>query len=198
VTPLGAAEAAQRILSDVRRQPGLRIPLDDALGSVLAEDVVSRLDIPAWTNSAMDGYAARAADIRGATESRPVRLRVVEHLPAGHFPTRRVGRGECARIFTGAPLPEGADSVVRQEDTDGGSEVVTILKDRDAGVTSAKPARISGRTAWCFGPEPSWVRRSWAYWRPWQWLTRWCIVAPGLRSWEAETRSSTSISRKRS
>ena len=132
--PLSAAEAAQRILDEVRRQPTLRIPLDDALGSVLAEDVVSRLDIPGWTNSAMDGYAARGADVRGASESQPVRLRVVEQLPAGHFPSRSIGPGECARIFTGAPLPEGADSVIRQEDTDGGADFVTILKDRDVGV----------------------------------------------------------------
>jgi molybdopterin molybdotransferase len=101
---------------------------------VLAEDVVSRLDIPAWTNSAMDGYAARGQDVRGATESRPVRLRVIEHLPAGKFPTRAIGPGECARIFTGAPLPEGSDSVIRQEDTDTGAETVTIIKDRDIGV----------------------------------------------------------------
>jgi molybdopterin molybdotransferase len=132
--PLGAADAAGRILADVRRQPALRIPLDDALGSVLAEDVVSRLDIPAWTNSAMDGYAVRGEDVRGATDSSPVRLRVVEHLPAGHFPTRAIRSGECARIFTGAPLPEGSDSVIRQEDTDGGAETVTVLKDRDIGV----------------------------------------------------------------
>jgi molybdopterin molybdotransferase len=132
--PLSAAEAAQRILDEVRRQPTLRIPLDDALGSVLAEDVVSRLDIPAWTNSAMDGYAARGSDVRGASESQPVRLRVVEQLPAGHFPSRSIGPGECARIFTGAPLPEGADSVIRQEDTDGGADFVTILKDRDVEV----------------------------------------------------------------
>ncbi|HJR17893.1 MAG TPA: gephyrin-like molybdotransferase Glp, partial [Gemmatimonadales bacterium] len=133
-SPLGAAEAAGRILLDVRRQPPLRMPLDDALASVLAEDVLSPLDIPAWTNSAMDGYAARAEDVRGATEAAPVRLKVIEQLPAGRFPTRAIGTGECARIFTGAPLPEGADSVIRQEDTDGGAEVVTILKDRDVGV----------------------------------------------------------------
>src|SRR4051794_38586020 len=132
--PLSAAEAAQRILDEVRQQPTLRIPLDDALASVLAEEVVSRLDIPAWTNSAMDGYAARASDVRGASQSQPVRLRVVEQLPAGHFPSRSIGPGECARIFTGAPLPDGADSVIRQEDTDGGIDAVTILKDRDVGV----------------------------------------------------------------
>jgi molybdopterin molybdotransferase len=132
--PLGAAEAATRILADVRRQPSLRIPLDDALESVLAEDVVSPLDIPAWTNSAMDGYAARGEDVRGASEAEPVRLRVVEHLPAGHFPTKSIGPGETARIFTGAPLPAGADSVIRQEDTDQGSDTVTIVKDRDVGV----------------------------------------------------------------
>jgi molybdopterin molybdotransferase len=133
-TALAAADAARRILAEVRRQPALRVPLDDALGSVLAEDIVSRLDIPAWTNSAMDGYAARGADVRGASAASPVRLRVVEQLPAGRFPTRALGPGECARIFTGAPLPEGADTVVRQEDTDFGAETVTILKDRDVGV----------------------------------------------------------------
>lgn len=132
--PLGAAEAAVRILAEVRRQPTLRIPLDDALGSVLAEDIVSPLDIPAWTNSAMDGYAARGQDVRGASEGRPVRLRVIEQLPAGQFPTRPLGPGESARIFTGAPLPEGADSVIRQEDTDLGADTVAIVKDRDVGV----------------------------------------------------------------
>jgi len=132
--PLSAAEAAGRILSEVRRQPPLRTWLDEALGSVLAEDVVSPLDIPAWTNSAMDGYAARGEDVRGASESRPVRLRVIENIPAGHFPSRPIGPGECARIFTGAPLPQGADSVIRQEDTDQGAATVTIVKDRDIGV----------------------------------------------------------------
>jgi molybdopterin molybdotransferase len=132
--PLGAAEAAIRILAEVRPQPALRIPLDDALDSVLAEDVVSRLDIPAWTNSAMDGYAVRGEDVRGATEARPVSLRVVEQLPAGRFPEKVIGPGECARIFTGAPLPRGADSVIRQEDTDLGAATVLVLKDRDVGV----------------------------------------------------------------
>jgi molybdopterin molybdotransferase len=132
--PLSAREAALRILEDVRRQPPLRIPLDDALGLVLAEDVTSPLDIPAWTNSAMDGYAARADDVRGASEAAPARLRVVEVIPAGAFPARAIGPGEVARIFTGAPLPEGADSVIRQEDTDEGRDVVTIVKDRDCGV----------------------------------------------------------------
>lgn len=131
--PLGAREAALRILDDVRPQPPLRVPLDDALGSVLADDVASPLDIPAWTNSAMDGYATRADDVRGASDAAPVRLRVVEEIPAGSFPVRTVGPGECARIFTGAPLPQGTDGVVRQEDTDEGKDVVTIYKDRDAG-----------------------------------------------------------------
>ena len=137
-TSLGAADAARRILAEARLQPALRVPLDDALDSVLAEDVVSPIELPAWTNSAMDGYAARSADVRGATPERPVRLRVVEELPAGRFPTRAIGPGECARIFTGAPLPDGADGVIRQEDTDLGTETVSIFKDRDAGVNFRK------------------------------------------------------------
>lgn len=130
---LSAREAAIEILRHVVRQPALRVPLDDALDSVLANDIVSPIDIPAWTNSAMDGYAARSGDVRGADESAPVRLRVIEEIPAGRFPSRVLGPGDCARIFTGAPLPEGADGVIRQEDTDEGDEIVTIVRDRDAG-----------------------------------------------------------------
>ncbi|MGQ0701991.1 MAG: molybdopterin molybdotransferase MoeA [Gemmatimonadales bacterium] len=153
--PLTPAEAARRILAEVRVQPPLRLPLDDALGAVLAEPVTCPIDIPAWTNSAMDGFAARAEDVRGASLPNPRVLRVVETIPAGRFPTRAIGPGECARIFTGAPLPEGADSVIRQEDTDLGARgqgpgargraaeppgegrgdwVVSISNDRDCGV----------------------------------------------------------------
>ena len=134
IGPLSARDAAREILAGVRRQPALRVPLDDALGSILAEPVTSPLDIPPWTNSAMDGYAARADDVRGATAEQPRLLRIIETIPAGAFPTKTIGPGECARIFTGAPLPEGADSVVRQEDTEQRGDVVSIRSSRDAGV----------------------------------------------------------------
>jgi molybdopterin molybdotransferase len=170
--PLTAAEAARRILADVHRQPTLRIPLDDALDSVLAEDVASPLDIPAWTNSAMDGYATRGQDVRGASEERPVRLRVIEQIAAGAFPTRSLGRGEAARIFTGAPLPDGADTVVRQEDTDYGSDTVTIVRDRDVGVNIRRAGEdirrgatvLSAGTA--LGPAPLGVLASLAVSHP--------------------------------
>ena len=136
-TGLSAREAALAIVAEVRAQPPLRVPLDDALGGVLAEDVTSPVDVPARTNSAMDGYACRSGDVRGASREHPIRLRVVEEIPAGAVPQRALGPGECARIFTGGPLPEGADGVVRQEDADarvGASDRVTILDDRDAGI----------------------------------------------------------------
>lgn len=143
--PLRPAEAARRILAAIRTQPTLRIPLDDALGAVLAEPVVSGMNVPPWTNSAMDGYAARAEDVRGATAASPRPLRVVETVPAGAFPTRKIGPGECIRIFTGAPLPEGADSVIRQEDCrvrspelGVGSGMVEVLSDRDCRVNIRK------------------------------------------------------------
>lgn len=137
-SPLSPRDAARLILSHIQRQPALRVPLDDALDGVLAEPVVSPLDIPAWTNSAMDGYAVRADDVRGASEAAPKRLQVIERIPAGAFPERRIEPGTCARIFTGAPLPAGADSVIRQEDTDEGAETVTIVRDRDMGVNIRK------------------------------------------------------------
>lgn len=132
--PLSAREAAARIVGGLHPLDPGRVPLDQALGQVLAEPVVSPLDIPAWTNSAMDGYAARGDDVRGASVEQARVLTVVESIAAGAFPTRRIGPGECARIFTGAPVPEGADTVVRQEDTDGGADRVVITRDRDVGL----------------------------------------------------------------
>lgn len=131
--PLPARDAALTIQAHLRRQPALRVPLDDALDAVLAEDIVAPIDIPAWANSAMDGYAARSADVRGATAEAPKRLEVIEEIPAGQFPTRPLTPGTCSRIFTGAPIPAGADCVIRQEDTDGGRAEVRITSDRDAG-----------------------------------------------------------------
>ena len=109
-------EAARTILAALRPLSVERLRLNRALDRVLAEDITSPIDLPPWTNSAMDGYAIRSGDVDAGTG--PVELRVVEEIRAGRFPTRTLRAGECARIFTGAPLPEGADGVIRQEDTD--------------------------------------------------------------------------------
>lgn len=108
------------------------IALPASLGRILAEDVVSPIDLPPWTNAAMDGYACRADDIRAVTPGGPVRLPVVETIGAGAFPSRALAPGEVMRIMTGAPVPEGADTVVRVEDTDADAELVTIRSSRDA------------------------------------------------------------------
>ena len=86
--------------------------LEDALGLVLAVDVAANEPVPPFANTAMDGYAVRAADTVGASADAPVRLRVVGELPAGHAPTVAVGPGEAIRIMTGAPMPDGADAIV--------------------------------------------------------------------------------------
>ena len=130
---LSVAEAVARILEQVAPLEVEQVALRDALGRVLAEDVLSPITLPHWTNSAMDGYAVRAADITGARAEAPVTLPVLETVAAGAFPTRALEAGQATRIMTGAPLPDGADTVVRVEDTDGGIDRVRILKDRDAG-----------------------------------------------------------------
>jgi molybdopterin molybdotransferase len=103
----------------------------EAAGRVIAEDVRSPLALPPWDNASMDGYAVRAEDVRGASASEPVVLRVVETIGAGSSSTRVVAAGEAIRIMTGAPVPAGADSVIRIEDTDGGDSSVRIVGDRD-------------------------------------------------------------------
>lgn len=114
------------------------VELTKASGRILAEEIVSPIDLPRWTNSAMDGYAVRAVDIAGATRESPITLPVVGDIPAGSFPATRLRPGTAARIMTGAPLPEGADSVVRVEHTAPGGEFgptsssVSIFSDQDA------------------------------------------------------------------
>jgi molybdopterin molybdotransferase len=126
-------EASQRILAGARPLGAERIPLLDALGRVLAEDVRSPIAHPPWDNSSMDGYALRRADVDAATTEQPAVLEVLETVRAGQRPTRRVVAGTAVRIMTGAPIPDGADSVVRVEDTDAGETRVEIRDARDAG-----------------------------------------------------------------
>lgn len=114
---ISVEEARAHVLSRIKVLEPERVPLLDALGRVLAEDVVSDIDVAPFDNSAMDGYAVRAADVSGASQDAPVTLRVLEHVPAGVAPTRPIGPGEATRIMTGAPMPEGADAVVMVERT---------------------------------------------------------------------------------
>src|SRR6267143_1839374 len=132
---MSADDALARILVGVPTLPAVETPLLDALGLVLAEDIAADRDVPPFLNSAMDGYAVRGDDVASA----PVELRVVGEVAAGGFPDRRIGPGEAMRIMTGAPMPEGADTVVRVEDTDNASDLVTI--------TAATPKGISTRQA---------------------------------------------------
>ncbi|MDE3112840.1 MAG: molybdopterin molybdotransferase MoeA [Chloroflexota bacterium] len=128
-------EALERILAGVRPLPAREVALLEALGRTLAAEVVADRDIPPFRNSAMDGYAVRGEDVATA----PARLRVVGAVAAGGMPERAVGRGEAMRIMTGAPMPDGADTVVRVEDTDNADDVVTV--------TAATPRGLSVRQA---------------------------------------------------
>jgi molybdopterin molybdotransferase len=114
--PLAEVQAA--IFGVVRELAPVEVDLRDARGLVLAEQVIAPEPVPPFPNTAMDGYAVRAADTAGAAEGAPVRLRVVGELAAGHPPTVAVGAGEAIRIMTGAPMPDGADAIVMVERTE--------------------------------------------------------------------------------
>lgn len=124
------------ILGAVRPLPPTRVPLEQALGLVAAEDAVSHVDLPGFDNSAMDGYAVRAADVAEADPARSgsaVTLPVVLDIAAGDAVTEPVRPGQAARIMTGAMLPDGADTVVKVEDTDGGTVLVRIARGAEPG-----------------------------------------------------------------
>ncbi len=124
---VSVGEASDRILKRIRpRLNGERTKLSLAAGRVLFESIAAATTSPPWDNSSMDGYAVRSADlVAGET------LRVVGSIAAGGFAHRPLGAGEAMRIMTGAPVPAGADTVIRIEDTDRGKDRVAILNQRD-------------------------------------------------------------------
>ncbi len=126
---ISADEALAQVLGSVSTLGVERVSIRDALGRILAEEIRSSRDIPGFDNSAMDGYAVRAADVSAASESSPKRLRVMETIAAGSMPTVRLKAGEAARIMTGAPVPEGADSIVPVERTRSSDGIVEIMKE---------------------------------------------------------------------
>ncbi len=121
---LTVEEALEQILSRVVPLGSERLDLTASLGRVLAEPIVSGRVIPPWPNSSMDGYAVRAAD----TAAVPRALDVVGRVVAGAVPSRPVGGGEAIRIFTGAPMPAGADAVIPQEDVEGDGSRITVRR----------------------------------------------------------------------
>ncbi|HEY7532992.1 MAG TPA: gephyrin-like molybdotransferase Glp [Nitrospiraceae bacterium] len=132
LTPLSDA---QKIVLDATPVLGLeKISILDALGRVLGEDIVAERDNPPWNNSAMDGFAVRWEDIKQQqTIQKPVTLSIIEDVPAGKMPVKSVGPGQAIRIMTGAPIPKGADTVLKVEDTEPTSDSVRVFKPEPQG-----------------------------------------------------------------
>jgi molybdopterin molybdotransferase len=121
-------EALDKILSHIHPLGFERVSILDALGRVIAEDIHANRNIPPLDNSAMDGYALMSEDAQKASANHPVRLEVLEELPAGFISTKRLEKGKAIRIMTGAPIPKGADTVIPVEETKKEDGSVLILK----------------------------------------------------------------------
>lgn len=132
-----SVDTAIKIVSDiVETLPARTVPFESALGFCLARDVQSDIDMPPFDRSAMDGYAVIAED----TAPAPAELIVIEDIAAGHMPTKKVSRGQASKIMTGAAVPEGADAVVKFEETEDlpGNNRVKILRPIDRGRNISK------------------------------------------------------------
>jgi molybdopterin molybdotransferase len=119
-------EALNLILAKITPVAAERAPLRQSFNRVLAQAVTAQVDVPPFANSAMDGYAVIAADCKGASKETPVRLKVIDNIPAGATPSQSLSPHTAVRIMTGAPIPEGADAVVRFEET---SEYVSVQQE---------------------------------------------------------------------
>ena len=126
VVPL---EKALEVISSFPLEPKVEsVPLEEALGRVLAEDVVSPIDVPPFDRATVDGYAVKAEDTFMASESEPVRLKVIGEVHAGDAPALKPGRGEAVYISTGASLPEGTDAVIQFEDVERVGDEILVFK----------------------------------------------------------------------
>ena len=111
-----------------------KINILEARKRVIGEDIFAPHNIPSADNSAMDGYAVRHIDTKGAAKNKPLQLKVIEDIPAGKVALKKIKKGEAARIMTGAVIPEGADSVIRQEDTKKNGRTVIIYSSANKGL----------------------------------------------------------------
>jgi molybdopterin molybdotransferase len=121
-------EALEKILSHIHSLGFEKVSILDALGRVNAEDIRANRNIPPLDNSAMDGYALRFEDVQNASQEYPIRLEVIEDLPAGFISKKKIERGKAIRIMTGAPVPKGADTVIPVEETKKEDKSVLIFK----------------------------------------------------------------------
>jgi molybdopterin molybdotransferase len=121
-------EALSLLLDECPQTRTIHVPLMDALGSVLAEEVVSDANIPPFDRSPLDGYALRAEDTVTASLETPVTLKVIDDIPAGRVSPKTIEPGQAIRIMTGAKIPAGADAVLRLEDVKNGGDTVTLKK----------------------------------------------------------------------
>jgi len=131
---LSVEQARERILSHFQPVTTETLPLAGCSNRVLAQDIAATSDLPPFSNSSMDGFAVRAADVLDATPASPHNLRVVADIPAGSYPTISLAPGEAARIMTGAPVPEGADAVIPVEETN--------FDNLDAGTPAPNEVRV--------------------------------------------------------
>ena len=123
---ISVEKALKTILVNFRPLGLEKINILEARKRVIGEDVFAPHNIPSADNSAMDGYAVRHIDTKGATKDKPLQLKIIEDIPAGKVALKKIKKGEAARIMTGAVIPEGADSVIRQEDTKKNGKTVII------------------------------------------------------------------------
>jgi molybdopterin molybdotransferase len=124
---IAVEEALDKVLSHISPLGSEKVSILEALGRVIAEDIDAHRDIPPLDNSGMDGYAVRSEDIRNADPNHPVRLRVIEDLPAGFISSRIVAKGAAIRIMTGAPIPGGVDTIIPVENTTKEGDFAAIL-----------------------------------------------------------------------
>ena len=151
-------DALQVVLDAVPVLGVEKINLLDALGRVLAEDIIAERDNPPWDNSAMDGFAVRCDDIKQIHAiTTPTVLKVIEDVAAGTFPTKTVGKGEAIRIMTGAPLPQGADTVLKVEDTEHKPDSVKVFKEEQKGA-NIRPQGEDVRKGDCIIPQGKAIR----------------------------------------
>ena len=130
---ISVEKALKTILVNFRPLGLEKINILEARKRVIGEDIFAPHNIPSADNSAMDGYAVRHIDTKGATQDKPLQLKIIEDIPAGKVALKKIKKGEAARIMTGAVIPEGADSVIRQEDTKKNGKTVVIYTSAEKG-----------------------------------------------------------------